>query len=101
MSRTRIPPFKLELIPLDDEARANPPGFPYARPPTGQRHRIGGDPDFLQHVEWPRCPQCGEEMSFYAQIDSLNRQFAIADVGMIFVFLCFDDFTASALVQST
>jgi len=39
-------------------------------------------------------------MTFYAQLDSINDDISIADAGMVYVFICFDDFSATALTQS-
>jgi hypothetical protein len=86
--------------PLDEEARKNPAGFKWARPPAGERHRIGGEPDFIQADEWPRCPRCGNVMTFYAQLDSLNDEISLGDVGMIYVFACFDCLEVRAILQT-
>lgn len=40
-------------------------------------------------------------MSFYGQLDSINDDIALADAGLVFVFVCFDDFEAAALIQSS
>jgi hypothetical protein len=94
-----IPPFKLELIPLNDDAR-NLQKFEYADPIIGTRHKIGGEPDYLQEKENLNCPDCGKKMTFYAQLDSINDQFCIADCGMIYVFICFDCCETKAIIQS-
>ena len=39
-------------------------------------------------------------MTFYGQLDSLNDEFCLADVGLVFVFVCFDFFEATAFIQS-
>ena len=39
-------------------------------------------------------------MTFYGQFDSINDDIVIADAGMVYVFICFDDFEATALIQS-
>jgi hypothetical protein len=39
-------------------------------------------------------------MSFYGQLDSIGDDIVIADVGVIYVYLCFDCFTAQAIVDS-
>jgi hypothetical protein len=97
----KIPAFRLVPEPLDDEARRNPPGFKWASPPIGERHRIGGEPDFIQGHEWPSCSMCGKEMTFYAQIDSLNDDVTLGDVGMIYVFVCFDCLEVKATLQTS
>jgi hypothetical protein len=39
-------------------------------------------------------------MTFHAQIDSINDEIALADCGMIYVFVCFDCFETKSLLQS-
>ena len=95
----QIPPFKLVPEPLDESA-AKLPKFRWAGEEIGTRHRLGGEPDFIQTPEWPDCPNCQTRMNFYAQLDSVNDEFCIADCGMIYVFLCFGCFTAESIVQS-
>lgn len=65
----------------------------------GKRHRLGGTPDFLESAEIPKC-RFGKEMTFYAQLDSVNDEFMLADRGMIYVFVCFDCFEMQAFLQS-
>ncbi len=73
-----IPPFKLEPKPLNEEAK-NLPKFKCAGEEIGTRHQLGGNPDFIQKTEWPVCPSCGNKMTFYAQLDSINDEYIIAD----------------------
>ena len=94
-----IPAFKLVPQPLTEEA-ANLPPFEFADPEVGTRHRLGGQPSFIQPSEHPVCSQCGETMTFYGQLDSINDDYVLADVGLVFVFVCFDCFTANAFIQS-
>ena len=54
----------------------------------------------IQDLPDPDCPVCGERMTFYGQLDSINDEFCIADVGLIYVYLCFNDFSAEAVVDS-
>jgi hypothetical protein len=80
----------------------------------GTRTKFGGKPDWIQVDETPECPQCGESMYFVAQIDSIEHEnrhnplmrnppkhidFMFADVGMIYVFYCFDCFELQSLQQ--
>ncbi len=95
----QIPSFRLMPQPLNSEA-ANLPPFRWAAPEVGKRHKLGGTPDFIQPSEWPTCPGCGAKMTFYGQLDSINDEFCIADVGMIYVFLCFDCYESTSIVQS-
>jgi hypothetical protein len=94
-----IPPFKLVPIPLDDEARSLPE-FQLTDHRIGKRHKLGGNPEFFRESEWPSCPNCGDRMNFYAQLDSINDEFCIADCGMIYVFLCFDCFETKSIILS-
>ncbi len=95
----KIPPFKLIPTPLNGEA-SNLPKFKWAGNEIGTRHQLGGEPRFLQGVEHPLCSECKEEMSFYAQLDSINDDFNLADCGMLYVFVCFKCYTAVAFIQS-
>lgn len=92
-----IPPFKLIPEPLTAEAAALAP-FKWAGRDIGRRHRLGGRPDLIQSEEVPKC-SCNKEMTFYAQLDSINDEFVIGDCGMIYVFICFDCFESKSLVQ--
>jgi hypothetical protein len=40
-------------------------------------------------------------MTFYGQLDSINDEFVLADVGLVFVFVCFDCFTSMSVVPTT
>jgi len=94
-----IPPFKLIPEPLTEDARLLPP-FKWASPDVGKRHRLGGSPEFLQNPEIQAC-SCGKDMTFYAQIDSINDEFILADCGLIYVFVCFDCFETKSVLQSS
>ena len=94
-----IPPFRLIAEPMTDEA-VNLAGFRWAGDEVGTRHRLGGSPDWLQSDQAPVCADCGEPMTFYAQLDSIGNELALADVGLLYVFVSFNDFQAKALVQS-
>ena len=81
----------------------------------GVRSKLGGEPDWEQQPEWPKCPGCKELMTFVAQIDSLEhnephnpnaidslsgkQQYMFGDVGMIYVFMCFECFKTKSVVQ--
>lgn len=95
----KIPKFRLIPEPLDDEARSLQP-FRWAPDEVGTRHQLGGEPSFIQTPEWPLCPSCREPMSFYGQLDSINDDNVLADCGLIFVFVCFDDYEVKAILQS-
>lgn len=94
-----IPEFRLRREPATPEAEAVPE-FEWAAPDVGYRHQLGGEPHWLQGDATPTCPECGERMTFYGQLDSINDDIALADVGIVYVFVCFNDFRAAAIVQS-
>jgi len=95
----RLPEFRLLLDPADDRARQLI-DFKWAPDEVGKRHKLGGAPDFIQPIEWPICTICHDRMSFYAQLDSLNDEFILADCGLIYVFVCFDDNEVATVLQS-
>lgn len=97
--RRAIPQFRLVPEPLTEEARALP-GFKWASDEAGTRHRLGGTPEFLQKDEPPQCPDCKEQMTFYAQLDSINDEFCLADVGLLYVFVCFQCSTTASFIHS-
>jgi hypothetical protein len=97
--RRTIPPFRLVTEPLDDAA-AELPGFAWAGPEIGRRHRLGGEPSYLARAEHPRCPSCGHTMTFYAQLDSLNDEIILAEAGLLYVFVCLACQTSTSFIQS-
>jgi uncharacterized protein YwqG len=94
-----IPPFRLVPKPMN-EAVAIMPKFKWAKPVIGTRHQLGGEPTFIQEEEHSICPDCGEQMTFYAQIDSINDDVCLADCGIVYVFVCFDCFSTTSFIQS-
>ncbi|MCQ2974135.1 MAG: hypothetical protein MJ211_04925 [Bacteroidales bacterium] len=62
----------------------------------GERSKFGGNPNWIQNDETPKCPHCKKQMEFIAQIDSMGytgfvattREPMFGDVGMIYVFFC-------------
>jgi hypothetical protein len=94
-----IPAFKLVPEPVSQEARGLTLGFKWneAHQP---RHQLGGTPEHLKEADWPKCPSGCGKMIFYGQLDSINDDIIIADLGMIQVFLCFDCFETKSIVQS-
>jgi hypothetical protein len=95
----RIPKFKLTLEP-QEAASKGLPRFEYAADDVGKRHQLGGEPLLLQELDWPMCPDCGKEMTFYAQLDSISDDVIIADCGMVYVFVCFDCNETKSIIQS-
>ena len=82
----------------------------------GMRTKLGGEPNWIQGDDTPLCADCGKEMVFVAQIDSIEHEnvhnplnfdflgprvdeFTFGDVGMIYVFFCFHCYQPSCLVQ--
>lgn len=94
-----IPEIPLELKPSTPEAKAAV-GFKWAGDGIGKRSKVGGTPDFL-HLEEPvHCDGCNSDMTFYAQIDSIGDKVCIADVGMVYVFVCFGCFETKSMIES-
>lgn len=87
------------MKPLDDAAR-DLPGFKWADDRVGQRHKLGGEPDFMQQENWPKCRKCNSLMTFHGQLDSINDDFCIADCGIIYIFICFDCNESTSIIQS-
>jgi hypothetical protein len=100
-----LPEFRVTLTRLQAGEQAYPTeGRRYEY--QGQRTKLGGKPDWVQADETPKCPDCDQPMTFVAQIDSVehdwqanphrvdalshNQKWMFGDVGMIYVFFCFD-----------
>jgi hypothetical protein len=66
------------------------------RDKLGERTKLGGVPDWIQHDDTPICSSCHNFMTFVAQIDSIDfskaeaGEYMFGDVGMIYVFFCFE-----------
>ena len=84
-----LPLFKLIPEPQTEEAKQLP-GFKWAGADVGRRHQLGGTPTMIKESDYPICPECGQSMTFYGQLDSINDDLIIADCGTIAVFICFD-----------
>jgi hypothetical protein len=65
-----------------------------------ERHQIGGEPCWIEEEETPTCPRCGKEMTFLAQIDSISPEVSFGDVGIVYVFYCFDCLEGKVFAQS-
>jgi hypothetical protein len=102
--------YRVKIIPVDE---AGPqPDYPNN---FGLRTKFGGLPDHIQPVEESerRCKSCGHKMHFVAQLDSFefngennpnrkdygDEQFMFADVGMIYVWFCFNCATPAAYLE--
>jgi hypothetical protein len=94
-----LPEIPLVINPSTPEARASV-GFKWAGRGAGRRSKIGGAPDWIQKPSVPICT-CGKPMTFYAQVDSVGDSIVLADLGMIYVFVCFDCFETHAVLQSS
>lgn len=93
-----LPPFKLVPVPMRNYSR--PVSFGPNAEGFGERHQLGGLPEFIEpDTDVPTC-RFGKPMTFYAQLDSISEEFMIADRGMIYVFICLDCFEVKAVVQS-
>jgi hypothetical protein len=95
--------WRVAIVRID--LRASPeaeqlPGFEWAVAEAGRRHQLGGEPGWLQGDATPVCRECGESMTFYGQLDSINDDIVLADAGLVYVFVCFNAFQAQAIVQS-
>lgn len=107
----RLPEIRVDLERVPPGARAVGLDYPEN---LGLRSKLGGDPDWIQEDETPACESCGEPMTFVAQIDSVehdnprnplrksplgNQHYMFGDVGMIYVFYCFDCGLSASIVQ--
>ena len=104
----QLPEFRVTLERVREGETAYPRGadvrsYKY----LGQRTQLGGAPDYMQQAQdaRPACSTCGKDMTFVAQIDSVEhqspnnphgvdalsdeRKWMFGDVGMIYVFFCF------------
>lgn len=99
--------IKFECVPKGEHA------YPTDRENLGLRSKLGGEPKWQQGDETPACSDCGEPMTFVGQIDSiehrgeynphrqdyLEQDFMFGDVGIIYVFFCFDCLTSQSVFQ--
>ena len=108
--RLRVYRMKFELVPPGEKVTE------LEHPDDqGSRSKLGGEPDWEQNDETPSCPHCQRQMTFVAQLDSIehdwrtnphridalsrNQHYMFGDVGMIYVFLCFDCLETKSIVQ--
>jgi hypothetical protein len=97
-NREPIPEIPLRLAPDSSKAKAIVAGG-YGYQEAGDRHKLGGEPDWIQVDETPECPECGEPMEFYGQLDHLGSIEGLKDGGMIYVFLCRECYATEAVLQ--
>jgi len=95
----QIPEIKLKPFAETAEAR-EALGFRFAAEKVGRRHKIGGQPTWLQAPAIPNCESCQQPMSFYGQLDSIGDRIVLADCGIVYVFVCFGCFTSQSVLQS-
>ena len=95
----KIPEIPLKPDPSTDEAKRTI-GFEW-NDTAGKRHKLGGEPQWLQNQEIPSCTSCSESMTFYGQLDSIGDDIVLADCGLVYVFVCFGCFTTTAILQSS
>ncbi len=94
-----IPEIRLIAAPETDEARKIV-GFKWAGADVGNRHKLGGSPDWLQDPDVLMCSGCHKQMDFYGQLDSIGDKVCLADCGIIYVFICHDCYTTQTVLQS-
>lgn len=101
MNEGHTPPteISLGLNPATPEARAAS-GFKWAGGNVEPGHKLGGSPDWIHGSEVPACRDCKQAMTFYGQLDSVGDEVTLADAGMIYVFVCFDCYTTTSVLQS-
>lgn len=92
---------EIALVPTPNSPEASAAvGFKWAGEKVGRRHKLGGLPDWVQQPDVPTCPSCHQSMTFYGQLDSVGDEMTIADVGMVYVFVCFDCYETKSVLQS-
>jgi len=101
----KLPEVTVELIKLPRHIIVE------KRDPTdnvGGRTKLGGEPTWIQDDATPHCQECRQKMSFIGQIDSLDNlpenkniieDYMFGDVGMIYIFFCFDCTTTQSVFQ--
>ena len=98
MSAIELPEIGIRLDPATPEAKAAI-GFEYAGLDVGKRSKFGGKPDWIQGDDTPKC-SCGENMTFYGQLDSIGDSVCLADCGMIYIFVCFGCYHTKSVLQT-
>jgi len=94
-----IPEFKIELVPLSLKAEELM-GFKWADPEVGTRSKFGGKPEGITAEDAPVCTSCSAPMTFLCQVDSVGDDLVFADVGILYVYICFGCFEAKAFIES-
>ena len=107
---TRLRQYRMLFQPVPEGERAVDPEA------LGLRSKLGGVPDWEQGAEWPSCPECNEQMVFVGQLDSLeddsdanphrrdavhgDQHFMFGDVGMLYIFICWNCNETKTVMQS-
>ena len=90
---------KIKLIPNPESKEAKSAlGYKW-NDEAGKRHFLGGKPNGVEESDYPNCKDCGEKMTFYAQIDSIGENFDLADCMVIHTYVCFDCFTVESQLK--
>jgi len=107
----RLPEIRVLLSRVSPGESAIPLEYPDN---LGLRTKLGGEPDWIQGDETPICPSCQQKMTFVAQIDSIedsnpynplrkdplaDKDYMFGDVGMIYVFFCFECCETASVFQ--
>ncbi|MBC6613252.1 hypothetical protein H8B15_20185 [Hymenobacter sp. BT507] len=92
-----IPEIKLIPVPETEEAKAAV-GYQW-NAIAGTRHKLGGQPDSTSEIDYPKCEDCSQVMTFYAQIDSIGDDYDLLDCGVIHVFVCLDCGTTNSMIN--
>jgi uncharacterized protein YwqG len=103
---TVLPTYRMLFEPLPD-------GDP--EKDLGLRSKLGGSPNWEQGDETPACPHCKKRMVFVGQLDSIhhddkknphrigcltkNQKYMFGDVGLIYLFFCFECLEPRAVFQ--
>mgnify|MGYP003580315991 CR=1 FL=1 len=90
----QIPQIKLVTQPESEEAK-QAVGYEWNNV-AGTRHFLGGQPEGVTEADYPKCDDCGQTMTFYAQIDSIGDKYNLADCMVMHNYVCFDCFTVKS-----
>src|SRR3712207_3722928 len=92
---------KIKLVPRPETEEANQ-GVGYEWNDVARtRHFLGGEPEGVRQTDYPKCNDCGNTMTFYAQIDSIGDAYDLADCMVIHNYVCFDCFSVKALLMQS
>lgn len=94
-SRLRVPPEALteenlrRVFGEENVAQAWVPRMGEGPAPAQALEKLGGAPAFVEPMEWPRCRQCGQRLTFVAQLAvGPERPLRYPEEGVLYVFLC-------------